>query len=397
MSKGWPLVRVGDILQLQRRWLKLDPTQMYVEIGIRSFGKGIFRKVPVAGASLGNKRVLQIHPGDLVFNNVFAWEGAVAVAGDAEAGKIGSHRFVTYTVRGDCSAEYLKLFFTARPGLEVLQRVSPGSAGRNRTLNLDHFAAQTIPLPPPAEQRRIVTHIEALSERITEARRMREEASEEADAFLTLVVTTLLRDVPLSGRLGDILREKPRNGWSARCAGLDDGTPVLSLGAVTGFRYRPEEFKRTSEPTIPGAHYWLREGDLLVTRSNTPELVGHVAIYDGRPTPCIYPDLMMRLDVDEEKADKRFIVHLLKCTPVRDYIKRNAKGTSPTMKKISQDIVMKIPFPTHLPRTEQSRIVERLDDLQGKVDSLRTLQAETTAELDALLPAVLAQAFAGRL
>src|SRR5205823_11936776 len=61
----------------------------YVEIGVRSFGRGIFHKAPVTGASLGNKRVLEIRPGDLVFNNVFAWEGAVALAGPAEAGTIG--------------------------------------------------------------------------------------------------------------------------------------------------------------------------------------------------------------------------------------------------------------------------------------------------------------------
>jgi type I restriction enzyme S subunit len=47
--------------------------------------------------------------------------------------------------------------------------------------------------------------------------------------------------------------------------------------------------------------------------------------------------------------------------------------------------------------SEQRRIVAHLDALQGQVDALRTLQSETTAELDALLPAVLAKAFAGEL
>ncbi len=41
-----------------------------------------------------------IEPGDLLFSNVFAWEGAVALAGDAESGLIGSHRFMTYVVNG---------------------------------------------------------------------------------------------------------------------------------------------------------------------------------------------------------------------------------------------------------------------------------------------------------
>ena len=47
------------------------------------------------------------------------------------------------------------------------------------------------------------------------------------------------------------------------------------------------------------------------------------------------------------------------------------------------------------PLPEQRRIVAYLDELQAKVDALRRLQAETGAELDALLPAVLDRAFKG--
>ncbi len=37
------------------------------------------------------------------------------------------------------------------------------------------------------------------------------------------------------------------------------------------------------------------------------------------------------------------------------------------------------------------------DDLQANVDRVKSLQAQTTAELDALLPAALDQAFKGEL
>ena len=46
---------------------------------------------------------------------------------------------------------------------------------------------------------------------------------------------------------------------------------------------------------------------------------------------------------------------------------------------------------------EQRRIVAELDALQAEVDALKRLQAETAAELDALLPAVLDKAFKGKL
>ncbi len=53
-----------------------------------------------------------------------------------------------------------------------------------------------------------------------------------------------------------------------------------------------------------------------------------------------------------------------------------------------------IPLP---PLPEQHRIVAYLDRLQAKVDALKNLQAETAAELDALLPSILDRAFKGEL
>jgi type I restriction enzyme S subunit len=156
-------VRVGDLVELQRRKIEVDPFETYEEIGVRSFGRGIFHKEPVTGAVLGSKRMFRICPGDLVFNNVFAWEGAVALAGSSEAGMCGSHRFLTYTARdSDVDLAFLKYFFVSEPGLAALGSASPGSAGRNRTLAIDRFENLEVPLPDPSEQRRIVARLEVL-------------------------------------------------------------------------------------------------------------------------------------------------------------------------------------------------------------------------------------------
>jgi type I restriction enzyme S subunit len=124
----------------------VDQTREYQEIGVRSFGRGIFHKEPVAGTDLGNKRVFQIEPGDLVISNVFAWEGAIAVASGAEAGRIGSHRFMTFVAIDDrIETSWAAWFFRSEPGLELIGRASPGSAGRNRTLAIDRFESLEIP------------------------------------------------------------------------------------------------------------------------------------------------------------------------------------------------------------------------------------------------------------
>lgn len=158
-------VRVGAVLALQRRPVDVSIDRTYEEIGIRSFGRGVFHKEPVPGASLGSKRVFRIEPGDLLLSNVFAWEGAIAVARDAERGKIGSHRFMTYTPIDSerIDTNWASWFFRSEPGLELIRRASPGSAGRNRTLAIDRFEALEIPLPRVEDQLRQAGALDDLS------------------------------------------------------------------------------------------------------------------------------------------------------------------------------------------------------------------------------------------
>jgi type I restriction enzyme S subunit len=156
--------RVGDVLSLQRRAVDVEPDGKYEEIGVRSFGRGIFHKEPVSGAYLGAKRVFRIEPGDLVISNVFAWEGAIAVASEAEAGRIGSHRFMTF-VPADrrVNTSWASWFFRSEPGLELIRMASPGSAGRNRTLAIERFKALEIPVPSIDVQHRQVKYLDTIA------------------------------------------------------------------------------------------------------------------------------------------------------------------------------------------------------------------------------------------
>ena len=138
----WSDVQLRDLLTPVARPVKVDAAAAYKEIGIRSHGNGIFHKEPVSGLELGDKKVFEIEPGDFIVNIVFAWEGAVAVAGPGESGYIGSHRFPTFRpVEGRVDAQFLSLYFLTQPGRALLCRVSPGGAGRNRTLSRARFLA----------------------------------------------------------------------------------------------------------------------------------------------------------------------------------------------------------------------------------------------------------------
>jgi type I restriction enzyme S subunit len=155
--------RVGDVLQLQRRPVEVDPFAEYVAIGIRSFGNGIFHYPPTFGSDLSKLRFFEVLPGALVVSNIKAWEGAIAVSSDDDADCIASNRFLTYvSVDDQIDVRYAAYFFLSERGLPLIQRASPGSADRNRTLAIERFENLPITLPDLPTQQRVVARLEAV-------------------------------------------------------------------------------------------------------------------------------------------------------------------------------------------------------------------------------------------
>lgn len=153
---------MGSIAPLTRRTVTVDLEASYPELGVRSFGKGTFHKPSLAGAEVGTKKLFWIEPGDLVFQIVFAWEGAVAIAKPEDAGRCGSHRFLTCVCNPDfVLAEWLLFYFQTSEGLKALGDASPGGAGRNRTLGVNKLARMEVPVPPLDAQRKIAAILDA--------------------------------------------------------------------------------------------------------------------------------------------------------------------------------------------------------------------------------------------
>lgn len=388
-----------EIMRPNQRPYILAPDEDANLVGMRLYGAGPFHRELKSAMSIVKKDHFLIREGDVIYNKLFAWKGAFGIVPPELDGLYVSDKFPTYELdRSRVSDKYLAWFFRHPSVWDQSRAMSSGSAALSKlTLNPPRFLDLEVPLPDLAEQERIADMIGRLAAKITEARTLRASAKRGFTALSIKSRDAILGSVAPSGILRTVLRGAPRNGWSPVCDNNDKGTPVLTLSAVTGWRFNANAYKRTSLPTRVGAHYWAEDGDLLLTRSNTPELVGHAAIYSGNPSPCIYPDLMMRLTLDHLRADTRFVWYWLQSTVVRDHIKRSAKGTSPTMKKISQPTVEAIPFPVHLTVDEQKKIVAKLDIFHERLDAVSALHVDSTVGLDALLPAIIDRVFSTKL
>jgi type I restriction enzyme S subunit len=181
-AKYRPMAEVAPIV---RHKVEIDIDGEYPELGVRSFGRGTFHKPVLPGIDVGSKKLYHIHPGDLVFSNVFAWEGAIAVARDEDVERVGSHRFITCVPKEkEAIADFLCFYFLTLEGLDKIREASPGGAGRNRTLGLKKLEKIEVPIPDYDQQ----LEFGRLLDQVAEITRAQDDNQTELDAMLPAVL-----------------------------------------------------------------------------------------------------------------------------------------------------------------------------------------------------------------
>ncbi len=192
--------------------------------------------------------------------------------------------------------------------------------------------------------------------------------------------------------LEEVIQERPKNGYSPKSVSYPTEVKNLTLTATTSGRFNCDYFKYLAENIPENSHLWLKNGDILIQRGNSLDYVGIAAIYTGQDNEYIYPDLMMKIRAKEEVVIKEFLHLVLISDRTRSYFKNNASGTSGSMPKINQKILLEtqIPLP---PLAEQKRIVEKVDKLMQYCDELEEQIKQTKTHSEQLMQAVLQGAF----
>lgn len=180
-----PYRQLAKVAPLVRRRVHIDLAGEYPELGVRSFGRGTFHKPALPGIEVGNKKLYRIKDDDLLFNIVFAWEGAIAVAQKEDDGRVGSHRFLTCVPEPNVTtSKFLRYYLLTPEGLRKVGKASPGGAGRNRTLGLKKLEAIAVPIPPIEKQR----WFDDLQSKVHSINRTRVETAKDADALISTML-----------------------------------------------------------------------------------------------------------------------------------------------------------------------------------------------------------------
>ena len=304
------------------------------------------------------------------------------------SGKMYRFRFDT----GSVLPQYIEAYLQSHRAWTDIDEMKTGVSDSGLNLTQNRFRRLKIPLAPVAEQQRIVVAIEEHFSRLDAVDASMRSAMRRAEVLQQAVIDRAIRGERC--RLGDRLSEPLRNGCSPPRSS-DGDTRILTLTAVTDRAFVEENTRAAFVPKAQQDQLTLQPDDILVQRSNTPELVGTAARYSGPSGWAVFPDLLIRVRPDHTLLPA-YLELALRSSSVRRYFRLAARGIAGSMPKISQSTIeeLEIPIPSI---AEQQETVKRISSEVETVKQIQDGVNRACKRAESLRRAVLAAAFAGQL
>jgi len=129
LPSGWQITRFDELLTRVDRRTAVDDSLSYKCVGVRWYGNGAFIREEVPGFNISRKQQWIIKKGDIVYNKLFAWKGAFAVADASVDGCIVSDKFPTYIANPKrIDSRFLSFYFSMPQIADQAQLLSKGAA-----------------------------------------------------------------------------------------------------------------------------------------------------------------------------------------------------------------------------------------------------------------------------
>ena len=297
------------------------------------------------------------------------------------------------------------------------------TAGGNPN-TIDHLTAvqlrrYRVPAPAASEQRAIVAFLDRKTAKIdalvARKKRLIELLQEKRTALITRAVTRGLDpNAPMKDSGVEWLGEIPTHwevipfgrliacieqGWSPVAedrSAVEDEWGVIRLSAINKGEFRQDEHKTLPSGVLADARYEIREADFLLTRSNTPDLVGDVCVVGAVRGRLMLCDLVYRLDLVHEKVHRNFLAYWFLSRIGRHQIQVEARGSSQSMVKVSQGIIRA--WTVVMPSLDEQRVVSVfLDRKTAGIDALIAKTQEAIDQLREFRTALIASAVTGKI
>lgn len=227
------------------------------------------------------------------------------------------------------------------------------------------------------EQLKIVELLDKVSEVIVN----RKEELEKLDELIKARFVEMFGGYEWSTTVGDYIAEL-RGGKSL--AGTEPcKNKVLKTGAATFGWFDPEQYKYLPQDYEPIPEHRVETGDVMISRMNTPELVGACSYVFEAPEDMYYPDRLWKV-IPKNQANPIFIWQLLWNPEIRRQIKEKSGGTSGTMHNISKQKLLEIKC-IDVPANEQNNFADFVKQVDKSKVAVQKAIDETQLLFDSLM------------
>ncbi len=397
---GWTTKKLGEVCEGSIRRLKDIDDERFLYIDISSIdrerkaivGATEYERIKAPGRA---QQVVEV--GDVLVSTVRPNLNAVAIVeGKSNIRRIASTGFCVLRASECILPRYIYYFTQVGEFIAPLVAVSEKAAYPSVTDKV--VRGVSIPIPPLAEQKRIVAKIDAAFEKIDKLKANAEKNLANAKELFQSALDEAMR--PKKGwvekRLGEIgeYRKGPFGSALTKRIFVPKGENTIKVyeqknairkSATIGEYYITREYfnnRMTGFEVLPG--------DVIVSCAGT---IGETFIMPENMERGIINQALMRMRISS-LVDKGYFLyyfdHVLKKSA-------NALSNGSAMKNIPPFSVFKqllIPLP---PIEEQKRIVLKLDDLSQKLETLQQNYARQIADCAEMRQAILREAFEGRL
>lgn len=398
MKNGFPQVPLGEVVSHRKEFIEIEDTTVYKRCRVKLHTKGIILRDEVEGARIKTKKQQVCRSNEFLVAEIDAKVGGFGMVPSELDGAIVSSHYFLFPVQETKLDHRFLGYFVRTPYFR--DQVKARGSTNYAAIRPNHVLGYEIPLPPLAEQRRIVAKIDHLAAKIEEANRLRERTRTGTSALIASDYARVFSNITTEhgSVLLDQLIEDAGYGTSTKCIVERSGRdmPILRIPNISSEAICLQNLKYAELNDRERAKVTLSGGDILIVRTNgSADLVGRCAVIESLPEPTGFASYLIRIKADEKKVAPHYLQRVLRYLRNSGYLFDFARTTAGQYNvSLGRLRGAAIPLP---PIGEQHRIVAALDGLQAKIDELKRLQEKTATELDALLPSILDRAFKGEL
>ncbi|OIN84758.1 restriction endonuclease subunit S [Francisella sp. TX07-6608] len=317
----------------------------------------------------------------------------------ATVGRLGILNIDTTTNQAVCAIlndknkfETKYLFYFLKNIRKDMLRDSFGGAQPN--LSQTYIKNLNIPLPPLAEQKRIVAKLDSLFEKINKATELHQQNITNAKALMasTLDKTFKKLEGEYSLETVDTICDKITDGTHSTPKYVDNRVYFLSVKDISkGFIYFSNtKFISREEHFILSKRCNVEKGGILYTKVGT---TGIAKVVDVDQEFSIFVSIAL-LKNKKDIVDSYYFEYLLNSPNCYEQAQNRTRGVA-NRNLVLRDIKeINLPLP---PLPIQQQTVEYLDSIATKVEKIKQLNEQKLENLKALKASILDKAFCGEL